>query len=235
MTVRVHVAALPIPERHTLDPTTSHHLERVLRLRPGATLTLHDGRGTEQTATVVAIRPVRVAPVGPPRPVPPPVPLHLALPVLKHQAMDRALRMATEAGVSAFHPLLTERTVAKGERRERWERIVVSATNQCGRAHVPVLHPLLPLETFLDDPPTPSIVFGAPGAPAPVPAGGPCTLVIGPEGGLAPREVDRLLDQGATPIGLGPYILRAETAAAVGTALLRRSDGSGVAHPCSPG
>ncbi|MCB9671640.1 MAG: 16S rRNA (uracil(1498)-N(3))-methyltransferase [Alphaproteobacteria bacterium] len=216
---RVLVAELPATAGQELDPVPSHHLEHVMRASTGDGVLLYDGAGNEQPAVIVGLSPVRVDPAGEVRACPPPPPVHLVLSVLKHQPMDLALRMATEAGAAAIHPVIMERTVAKGDRHDRWERIVASAAEQCGRAHLPVLSPIRRLAESLDTLDFP-LLFGAPGADRPEPAPGGVAVVIGPAGGLAPREIQALLARGARPIGLGPYVLRAETAVAAALALL---------------
>lgn len=217
---RLKVIALPLPGPTELEPVQAHHLEHVLRARVGQEVSLFDGSGNEQVARVESLGPVRVSPVGPPTHTRPVDPIHLVLSVLKHQAMDLALRMATEAGASVVHPVLMERTIARGDRGPRWERILVAASTQCGRADVPALMPVRSLDDTLNALGVP-LLFGAPGAGRPEAAREAVGLVIGPAGGLSPREVDDLLQRGARPVGLGPHVLRAETAVAVALGLLR--------------
>src|SRR5699024_1577787 len=115
-----------------------------------------------------------------------------------------------------IHPFLAARSVAKGDRRDRWERIVASAAQQCGRADLPRLVPVAPLPEVLGALPPLDLRVGHPGAPSLGPAEGPAGLVVGPEGGLTERELQRLLAHGARPMGLGRWVLRADTAVAVG-------------------
>jgi 16S rRNA (uracil1498-N3)-methyltransferase len=221
---RLRIDRLPLEGATLLPSDVAHHLVHVLRAPVGREVLLHDGAGLEQPARLTSQHPATVEPTGPLVARPQPGPLHLFLAVLKHQPMDLALRMAVEAGATAIHPVHTGRTVAQGDRTKRWARILDSAADQCGAARVPELHPVQDLFDALDAHPMPLRV-GRPGAPAPtgvLPS--PVGLVIGPAGGLTPAEESALDARGAEPIGLGPWILRAETAVAVGIGLLRASE-----------
>lgn len=218
---RLRTDALPLHDPDVLPAGPSHHLLHVLRGRPGAALVLFDGTGREQDATLIGARDGRaeVRPTSGVREVGGHAEVHLVLALLKHQAMDLALRMAVEAGVHTVHPVITARSVAKGERSDRWARILTAAAAQCGRADEPRIAPVLPLADAVRTLEMPVFV-GVPGAAPPDRPTGPCAIVVGPEGGLTSSEVDRLIAGGAHPVGLGPHVLRAETAAAVGVALL---------------
>ncbi len=217
---RVAVPVLP-DEDGLLPESASHHLVNVMRLKPGRRVVLFDGQGREQDAELVDIAPprARVQVLGEPRSVPTGPPLTLVLAVLKHQPMDLAIRMATEAGAARILPVRTERTIAKGDRTERWKRILDAASAQSGRARRPELAPVQPLRSAIEALDVP--VFAAlPGAPPAVRPTGPCAVCIGPAGGFSPAEATWLSER-STPVGLGPHVLRAETAAAVAVALLR--------------
>ena len=64
--------------------------------------------------------------------------------------MDLAIRMATECGATHIHPTVMTRSIAKGDRAERWARIATSAAKQCKRAKPPVILPLSTLRTIAD-------------------------------------------------------------------------------------
>lgn len=207
---RVRVASLPAGP---VDDATWHHLAHVLRLAPGVPLVAFDGAGNLQPVTVGDHA---LIPAGPVEREPEPPAIDLVVSVLKHQPMDLAVRMATEAGVRRILPVIMERTVARGDRHDRWLRIVQAAATQSQRAHEPELLPVQSLRDAveaLDGP----IYFGAFGHGPPTHPDG--AVVIGPAGGLAPSEEAWLLER-ATPIGLGPHVLRAETACAVAVSLL---------------
>lgn len=209
---RVRVPQLPCV---VLDSATEHRLRNVLRLPPGTVLLAFDGQGGRQR---VALTDTGLEPRGPIEQSPALPRLDLYLAVLKHSAMDLAVRMATEAGAHQIQPVFTERTVAKGDRHDRWARIASTAATQCGRDQEPMLLPARPLDEALPDA-FGVLYVGMPGHAVPTDFE-PGTLVIGPAGGLSAHEENRLLDHGARGIGLGPHILRAETAAAVGVATL---------------
>jgi len=215
---RVRVATLPC--EGPLDASVSHHLVHVLRAKPGRELVLFDGAGAEQPAEICEIREgiAHVQPTGPVRQVSPAPPIDLVVAVLKHQAMDLAIRMATEAGVSGIHPVLTDRTIARGDRSDRWLRIATSAAAQCGRAAEPTIHPVLPLRSAIEQLDCP-VFTGFPNAPMHRRATSACAVCVGPAGGFSPAEA-AWLGEVTQPISLGPYVLRAETACAVAVALL---------------
>ncbi|MEZ4322787.1 MAG: RsmE family RNA methyltransferase [Myxococcota bacterium] len=215
--VRVDV----LPHDGPLDAGVSHHLLNVMRARPGALLLLFDGSGHEQPAELVrsegSLAIARAT--GPVRTVEALGSVDLVVAVLKHQAMDLALRMATEAGVRNVYPVLTARTVAKGERIDRWERITSSAAAQCGRADEPAIHPITDVRAAIEALDIP-VYAALPGGTPATRSASACAVCVGPEGGFTPAEVAWLSER-CTPIGLGPHILRAETACVVAVALLQ--------------
>lgn len=221
---RFRAPALPMaggPVR--LDPKTSHHLLRVTGVAPGEAVELFDGGGlsalarldgVEEGVALLQAEPATVGEAGPER--------WLLVGLLKGPAFDLALRMATELGVHQVVPLLSERAVATGDRHDRWARIVDAAVAQCGRARGPELHPPLRLDEALDLVPDEVPLFVAlPDAPDAPPVGpGPAAVLVGPEGGFSPAEVDRCLARGARPLRLGRWVLRADTAVVAALARL---------------
>ncbi|MEN0065564.1 MAG: RsmE family RNA methyltransferase [Myxococcota bacterium] len=219
-------APVPVNGTTLLDAATSHHLLRVRRLPRDATFIVSDGEGSLAQAQLIDVRDGRatlriVGPwsAGPPRP-----PRHLVWAIPKGPALETGLRMAVEAGVTAIHLALGARSVPRSDRHDRWHRIIASACAQCGRADHPHLDPLWPtLAQAIDQ--VPEAVQGyiaAPGAGKPALAGEGRAVAIGPEGGFAPHELDHLLDHGWQPLGLGPHVLRSDTAAAIGVARLNQ-------------
>jgi len=157
-----------------------------------------------------------------------PVRLTLLAGVLKEDAWDALLRMATEVGVSRVIPLLCVRSVPRlgGERlsarRERWRRIVGEATKQCGAPEPPEIAPPRSVED-LEEGALPPDRFAAflSGDARPLPGevfGDEVALAIGPEGDFSPEEGEALCRRAFRPISLGGRVLRAPTAAAVGCA-----------------
>ena len=163
-----------------------------------------------------------------------PLRLALAQGLPRADKMDAIVRMATELGATRIDPLLTARAVARPDaargrgRRLRWERIAREAAKQCGRAVVPAIGEPRALADWLAARPAGGLLVclwegEARPLAAQLPAEAPseATLLVGPEGGLTAEEVAMLRAAGALVAGLGPRILRTETAGPVGLALLQ--------------
>ncbi len=225
----------------TLDAEQSHHLVRVLRLRPGDAVRVFDGAGREweglierddrRAATVGALRETVPRPEAPFR-------LTVIAAVLRGPAMDALVHDAAMLGATRLVPVLSERvSVARREdalhaARSRWARICVAACRQCGRAVVPLVAPPVPLATALaPDEAAVRLWLAEPGLVAdPVRrvddlgararAGG-AALAIGPEGGWTAAELALAVDRGFAPWSLGPLVLRAETVPLAAMSILR--------------
>ena len=142
---------LQADSRYDLEPGPSQHLARALRMQVGDLLTLFDGRGGEYRATIDTISKKQVTVVTGShdlRDVESPLSIHLGIAVSRGDRMDWVVQKATELGVGAITPLLTERTEVRlsGERLARklahWQQVVVSACEQSGRNTVPRIHTL---------------------------------------------------------------------------------------------
>jgi 16S rRNA (uracil1498-N3)-methyltransferase len=144
---------------------------------------------------------------------------------LKRDATDLVVQKATELGVAAILPVLTERTNAARVNAVRLAAIAREAAEQSERLTVPAIHAPVPLPRLLDAWPEDRKLFLAleradaqPLAAHP----GPTGLLVGPEGGFSPAERDLLLRRpGVQAVSLGPRILRAETACLAGLVLLQ--------------
>ena len=216
-------------------PAQAHYLATVMRRGPGDPVCLFNGRDGEFQARIEAVhRGVATLRVGArirPQAAEPDVWLAFAL--LKRDATDLLVRQATELGAAAFWPVLTARTNAARTNPERLGAIAAEAAEQSERLTIPRLHDPRPLAALLDAWPSDRPLFAAlerSGAPPPPAvagmwaAAGMCGLLIGPEGGFTEAELDQLRTRPfVTPVGLGPRILRAETAALAGLALLLAS------------
>lgn len=226
--------ALAPGARFGLPPGPARHAARALRLAPGDTVTLFNGRGGEYAARIERIHKdeVAVAVTG-----------HidveresclrvmLAQGISSGERMDYTLQKAVELGVSAIQPIAARRSIVKlaGERSERrvahWQGVVASACEQCGRNQVPVVAPPLSLADWLGTRPGSRLLYLSPLAEArladlPAPAGVDC-LVAGPEGGFEADEIAMLAAAGAIPVRLGPRVLRTETAALAALAAMQ--------------
>jgi len=223
---RFHVPEAAPGARVVLPEHTAHHAREVLRLRPGASVMIFDGRGTEFTATLDKVtRRTVSAHLGPPAETRPESPLRLvlALSALRGDRMELVLQKATELGVTEIWPVVTARTDAaarpalKGSRDKRWDRVVTGAAEQCGRAKIPHLEQTTTLDRVFEHPfDGAKAVLREVGDHPPLSAlesPSSLLLLIGPPGGFEGAEVERLLAEGFSPLSLGPRILRSETAA----------------------
>lgn len=208
-----------------------HYLTRVLRLQAGAPLILFDGTGGQYQATLADAGPTaghaligafddqeRESPLA----------ITLMQGISRGERMDLTLRKATELGVTRVLPLTTARCEVKlsgprlQKRRQHWHSILASACEQCGRNRLPELLPPQTLDQSLDgmtattasDPPLrllldPRARQGLTDLSRP---GLAVTMLIGPEGGLSPDEIQRATASGFHGLRLGPRVLRTETA-----------------------
>ncbi|MEJ0044850.1 MAG: RsmE family RNA methyltransferase [Rhodospirillales bacterium] len=145
----------------------------------------------------------------------------LAFAPLKRDATDLLVQKATELGAAALYPVLTDRTNTARLNADRLLSIAIEAAEQCERLTIPTLHPPCSLPDLLANwPPSRTLAAALERTAAPPPAG-QHALLIGPEGGFSPRELDAMRAAPfIQPVSLGPRILRAETAAITGLALL---------------
>ena len=226
MPERYFTDQLPGPGPAELRGDVAHHLGRVMRARPGDVVRLGDGRGRSANAEVVLVERdlVRACLTGIEFTPPPVRRVLLAFAPPRLSRAEWLFEHGTEVGVAEFFPLWTERTRPQGERPERWRRIVTAAAGQCDRAWLPVVHPAMEFATFVGSGVGRGARFVAsPGAASLLalrPATGDVVLLVGPEGGFTAAEAASAAAAGFAPCGLGDLVLRTETAALVGAALL---------------
>jgi len=238
----------PIPLNGSFDlpPDVAHHAARVLRLRAGDRVAIFDGIGNECSGQIsdLGARRVTVANITSTdnnRESP----LHtvLAQALSSSEKMDWVIQKATELGVTEIQPLATERSVARlsaeraARRHEHWQQVAISACEQCGRNVLPMIHKPLDIMDWLQQ--TKSI----PDANSPeqkfpeakyiaLPESavllreqtkprGRIMLMIGAEGGFSIAESTVALQCGYIPVRLGGRVLRTETAAVAGLAVLQ--------------
>lgn len=216
---------LPSPqEQLLLEPEVSHHVLRVTLLPRGSQLVLFDGQGQSCVVELIGAEDGQALVQGldPIVQSPPEPEIHLILGLPRKPALERILRMATELGMTDFHPFIARRSVAKGDKVDRWMKLVEQAARQSGRDAVPTLHPLQPLQAHIDQLPSEDMLklVLQPGAPTERPAPQSLALLIGPEGGLDPSELDLAGARGFSPMGLGRNVLRSDTAALAALARL---------------
>ena len=219
---------LELPER------VMRHVQ-VLRLQAGDTLVLFNGDGLDVAAQLLEVgrKSVRVE-LKEVKPCDSESHLHISLvqSLSSGERMEFTLQKCVELGVGVFQPIISERCVLRlqGERAEkrlqRWQEIVISACEQSGRSVVPQVLPVLKLADYLANKSADELQIllsvvnkhGLQQLPASAQS---IVLMVGPEGGFSPQEETQILSSGFVPLGLGPRVLRTETAAMTAVACLQ--------------
>ncbi|PYQ39237.1 MAG: 16S rRNA (uracil(1498)-N(3))-methyltransferase [Acidobacteria bacterium] len=204
---RFHVPEAAPGARVALPEHSAHHARDVLRLRPGAAVRVFDGAGAEFDAQLDSVSrqgvSARITDRAPARPESP-LTVVLAVSPLRGDRMELVIQKATELGVA-------------GSRQERWDKVESGAAEQSGRAVVPLVAPTTTLPALLAAPfDGLKLLFLERSAPSPLsalPRPERVLMVVGPAGGWEDAEVEQATAAGFVTAGLGPRILRAETAA----------------------
>jgi 16S rRNA (uracil1498-N3)-methyltransferase len=214
----------------------AHHLRAVLRMRLGETAELFDGAGRVLSGQIEQINPESVTfrILARRQELASRSPLTLALALLKGKKMDLVIQKATELGVHHVVPVISRYCEPQGKDRQmldRWQRIMLEACKQCGRP-VPMQMSLpLPLQDVAWPAESSKLMpwenetacsFAALG----VEIGKPVVVLIGPEGGFHPTEVEHARSCGFRTVSLGPRTLRAETAALTAVVLTQQAVGN---------
>ncbi|MDR0634895.1 MAG: 16S rRNA (uracil(1498)-N(3))-methyltransferase [Azoarcus sp.] len=214
----------------------AHHALKVLRLAPGDPVALFDGSGGELRA-VFDVRGRKAYAmdgqwVAADRESP--LALVLAQALVSADKMDWAIQKAVELGAVGIIPLRAARSVLRldGERadkkREHWLQVVIAACEQCGRNRLPFVAPAQRLADYLDARDEAMRLILVPGGARLAtirPGATPVHLLVGPEGGWSEDEQALCLRAGCRAVGLGPRILRAETAGLAAIAALQAGAG----------
>ena len=226
----------PLAAGATIDlpESVAHHLH-VIRMQPGAALTLFDGRGGQYAAELAEVGKKRASAAVLAHEaveVELPYAVTLAQGLPEGSKMDWIIEKAVELGVAKVEPLAAQRSVVRlsGERAEKrhahWLGVIEAASEQCGRNRLAQLSPVSDYGRWLAAPsPAPRILL-SPRATRSLAqwaqAGGPqaLTLMVGPEGGFTREEEDAALAAGALALSIGPRVLRTETAALAALAML---------------
>ncbi|MEZ5493078.1 MAG: 16S rRNA (uracil(1498)-N(3))-methyltransferase [Pseudomonadales bacterium] len=208
-----------------LPADAAHHIGVVLRAKVGQAVVLFDGHGVEARARIsdctrkqVAVHIDSVEQVNRESPLH----IHLAIGVSRGERMEFVLQKSTELGVATITPLLCERSEVRlsderwQKKNEQWQKIIVSACEQSGRAHIPQLHAPMDLSGCLaaDNSERRFVLHhrsdGVLSAQQETPRS--VLLLIGPEGGLSVAEINTALAANCRALTLGPRVLRTETA-----------------------
>lgn len=235
-----HPEPLRGQERVRLSPSAAKHLVTVLRLKPGAAVTLFDGSGFEFPGTLDEVDKkhawVKLSGMHG-TVVESPLKVALAQGVSRGERMDYTVQKAVELGVAEILPVITERSVVKldtaaaEKKRDHWQAVAISACEQSGRVRIPPVQAPSTLARFLSAPPEADLKLmldpsgGVTAGILPRPADGKVLLLVGPEGGLSETERALAAKAGFQGLKLGPRILRTETAALVALSLLQASWG----------
>lgn len=217
----------------TITDQEARHIGMVLRLRPGNRIELFDGSGTAYQAEITRIgkSTVECKILGSYHHHQQPPFLSVAQSVVKGKKMDLIIQKATELGIHSILPVITEYCATNRpapDQISRWQRIALEACKQCERPTPLRCHPSLTWPEFImganeystkiicwENEDTASFHDLDLGTAANV------LLLIGPEGGFAPSEVEEAIAAGFTPVSLGPRVLRAETAAIATMAIVQ--------------
>lgn len=228
--------ALVVGQQASLSENAMAHAVRVMRLKVGDTLTLFCGDGFDyhcaltsiekKSAKVEVISRIAVNNESP-------LTIRLLQGISSGDRMDYTIQKAVELGVTEIYPLSTERCVTKlsGDRAEKrtehWQGVAIAACEQSGRALVPQVHAPLTLTQWLGQHASPdclNLLLNPTGAKRLATLSNPervIHLLIGPEGGLSPAEIELASQHHFQSIVLGPRILRTETAALTAIACMQ--------------
>ncbi|HEV2302169.1 MAG TPA: 16S rRNA (uracil(1498)-N(3))-methyltransferase [Stellaceae bacterium] len=216
----------------TVTKAQAHHLRVVLRLSAGSPVAAFNGADGEWLCRIaawakggaqLAVERRLRAPMAEPE-------LSLLFAPLRRSRLDWLVEKATELGVSELLPVTTVRTQIARLNPGRLHAVAVAAAEQSERLSLPAIRPVERLDGVLDRWPVsrPLIVCDESGGGEPIVAAamrlrtGPAALLIGPEGGFAQSELDAFGKLSfVSRVGLGPRVLRAETAALAGLAVLQ--------------
>lgn len=206
----------------TLDGPEAHHLAAVCRARAGDVVSLFNGDGREYVAEVSAIERQRIgllvtAITDPVRELP--FALEIAAPLPKGDRGEWLIEKLTELGATAFTPLRTRRSVVHpgAGKQDKLRRVVIEASKQSGRTALLDVRAPLDWADFLAATVGAELCLAHPQAEGPVArlTGERRVVAVGPEGGFTDEEVTAAVAVSWRVVGLGPRVLRVETAAIV--------------------
>jgi 16S rRNA (uracil1498-N3)-methyltransferase len=230
VSIRFYCPDPPQDGRYRLSGDEARHLARVCRHGLGDLVELFDGNGFATRARVASIGKDRAELIATGEPIPEqrsPCPLALATAIPKGDRFDWLVEKATEIGVSRLIPLVTERSVVdpRASKLERLRRTIVEAAKQSRRSRLMSLEVPIGWPEMVRSMPEQLCLIARPDGLPPgrwprLIAGRPTVLAVGPEGGFSAAEEKLAQDHGWHPTRLSPYVLRIETAALFGCAVI---------------
>jgi|SRR6185369_13416985 len=248
MTPRLYVDAdLTAGLRLPLDERATHYLRNVLRRAVGDAVTVFNGYDGEYAATISICdkRLVEIALTEQQRPQETEPDVWLCFAPLKKDAIDFMVEKATELGVTGLQPIFTQHTAATRLNLDRLKANAIEAAEQCERLTLPFIGSPMSLDDCLEtwDANRQLFVCAEAGDAEPMADAlhrftgthkkpHSWAILCGPEGGFARSELDRLTKLPfVTPVGLGPRILRADTAALAALSIFQAVLGDGMQRP----
>ena len=228
-----HPAEIAIGQLIELSVENKHHAARVLRLKEGDAITLFNGHSGEFSAHIENISKSNTTVLidaYQDMDCESPLNITLAQAICVNEKMDWIIQKAVELGVTCIQPVSTVRSIVhlsderSSKRLQHWQKIIISACEQCGRNHLPQILPLISLPEWLSQKKTTqsshdlnfmlstTAVESLRNIPQPS-VSAHIALVIGPEGGFTQEEEIAILHTGFIPVRLGKRILRTESAA----------------------
>lgn len=207
---------------HIESPDLVHQWRNVFRMHEGDPAILFGDDGIEHQCSLISIDKKsaswRVKSSAPGNRAVSELTLSAAL--VKKDNFDLIIRQATEIGVTRIIPVISERSEKKGLNMERARRILIEASEQCGRVDVPLIDEPTSLDNILENIKDDVIAFDPTGSPLGGITSTARNIFIGPEGGWTDRELQLFMSHGKL-YSLPTFILRAETAAAAALAIIQ--------------
>ena len=209
----------------SLERTESDHLFKTLRGRVGDQVMLLDGCGKTAIAEIVANKELKICDVTLHKAPECQIFLFVAAP--RKQKLDQVLKQATELGVSAICIMHCDYSVALPEGSSRWDAILLEACKQSNNPFIPEILPVMKFQEALEYIEKNSIagIFGDVEdnhEKLLCSDSKKIAFFVGPEGGFSDKELAAMREKSFGALNLGPYILRLETAAVCGVAVIRK-------------